>query len=171
MSYPAIKWTIFVALLLTVPAILFMVQVIMFFPAVFFLAGIVFLIPKTLIHFGSYDTLAFLIIFVIHFLIYFTVYYLVSVITAKLVSIINTDGVKKIIVGTILAGLVVLTQFPVYVAGGHVPMKWLTLSEFLGDLNNKYSKTAVISVSAITALLIASFIYWRVNTGASKPKA
>lgn len=43
---------------------------------------------------------------------------------------------NHIIVGTILAGLVVLTQFPVYGAGSHGPMKWLTLRQFLGDLNN-----------------------------------
>jgi len=60
MSYLTIKWTIFVALFLTVPAMLFLVQAVIFFPAIFFLAGIVFMVQKTLINLGSHDTLTFL---------------------------------------------------------------------------------------------------------------
>ena len=163
MSYSTIKWTIFVALLLTVPAMLFLVQAVMFFPAIFFLAGIVFMIQKALINLGSHDTLTFLVIFVIHILIYFGIYYLVSVIAAKLISIIRSANVKKVIVATILAGLVIVTQLPVYGGGGHSPIKWVTLSEFLADLNKSYGKFTVVGVYGCTALLIASFIFWRRN--------
>ena len=163
MSYLTIKWTIFVALFLTVPAMLFLVQAVIFFPAIFFLAGIVFMVPKALIHLGSYDTLTFLVIFVIHLLVYFGIYYLVSVIAAKLISLIHSANVKKIIVATILAGLVILTQLPVYGGGGHGPIKWVTLSEFLTDLNKSYGKFTVVGVYGCTALLIASFIFWRKN--------
>ena len=170
MSYFTIKWTIFVALLLTVPAMLFLVQAVMFFPAIFFLAGIVFMVPKSLIHLGSHDTLTFLVIFVIHFFVYYGIYYLVSVIAAKLISIIQSGKVKKIVVATILVGLALITQFPVYGAGGHGPMKWLTLSEFLADLNKSYSTQAVITVIGFTVLLIASFIFWRKYRNSLKSK-
>ena len=161
MSYLTIKWTIFVALFLTVPAMLFLVQAVMFFPAIFFVAGIVFMVQKALINLGSHDTLTFLVIFVIHLLIYFGIYYLISVIAAKLISIIRSANVKKIIVATILVGLVIVTQLPVYGGGGHSPIKWVTLSEFLADLNKSYGKFTVIAVYGVTALLIASFVFWR----------
>jgi len=170
MSYLTIKWTIFVALFLTVPAMLFLVQAVMFYPAIFYVAGIVFMVQKTLINLGSHDTLTFLVIFVIHFLIYFGIYYLVSVIAAKLISIIQSANVKKIIVATILAGLVIITQLPVYGGGGHGPIKWVTLSESLADFNKSYGKFTVIAVYGCTALLIASFIFWRKNRNLLKSK-
>ncbi|NIS07204.1 MAG: hypothetical protein GWO07_00200 [Candidatus Dadabacteria bacterium] len=111
MSYRAIKWTIFITLFLTLSAIFFLVQVVMFFPAVFFIAGILYLIPKTIINLGAYDTLTFLIIITIHFLIYFGIYYLISFVAATLISRIESPKIKNAIVGCIVAGLVVLTQF------------------------------------------------------------
>ena len=170
MSYSTIKWTILVALLLTVPAMLFLVQVVMFFPAIFFVAGIIFMVPKAIIHSKSTETLWFIVIFGIHFLVYFGIYYLVSVIAAKLISILQSANVKKIIVATILAGLVIITQLPVYGGGGHSPIKWVTLSEFLADLNKSYGKFTVIAVYGVTALLIASFIFWRKKTKLLKSK-
>ena len=161
MSYLTIKWTIFVALFLTVPAMLFLVQAVMFYPAVFFVAAIVFMIQKAIINLGSNDTLPFLVIFVIHLLIYFGIYYLISVIAAKLISIIRSANVKKIIVATILAGLVIVTQLPVYGGGGHGPIKWVTLSESLADLNRSYGKFTVVGVYGCTVLLIGSFVFWR----------
>jgi hypothetical protein len=161
MSYSTIKWTIFVALFLTVPAMLFLVQVVMFFPAIFLVAGIVFMIPKALISLGSHDTLPFIAIFGIHFLIYFGIYYVVSVIAAKLISIIQSGNVKKIILASILAGLIIVTQLPVYGAGGHSPMEWVTLSEFLAGLNKLYGKFAVLAVYGCTAVLIGSFVFWQ----------
>ena len=163
MSYSTIKWTIFVALLLTVPAMLFLVQAVMFYPAIFFVAGIVFMIQKAIINLGSNDTLPFIVIFGIHILIYFGIYYLISVIAAKLISIIQSANVKKIIVATILVGLVIITQLPVYGGGGHGPIKWVTLSKSLADLNKSYGKFTVVGVYGCTALLIASFIFWRRN--------
>lgn len=41
MDYTAIKWILFVTLLLTVPAVLFLVQAVFFIPAIFFLAGMI----------------------------------------------------------------------------------------------------------------------------------
>lgn len=158
MSYRTIKWTIFIALFLTVPAMLFLVQAVMFFPAIFFAAGILFLIKKIIITLGSHDTIPFLVIFVIHFLIYFGIYYLISVIAAKLISKIKSASVKKVIVATILIGLVIVTQLSVYGGGGHGPMEWVTLSEFLADLNKSYGKFTVVAVYGCTAVLIGSIL-------------
>lgn len=161
MSYSTIKWTILVALLLTVPAMLFLVQVVMFFPAIFFVAGIIFMVPKAIIHSKSTETLWFIVIFGIHFLVYFGIYYLVSIIVAKLISIIKSSNVKKIIVVIILAALVIITQLPVYGGGGHGPIEWVTLTEMLGDVNKSYGKGAVITVYGCTVLLIVSIFLLR----------
>lgn len=160
MSYRTIKWTIFVALSLTVPAMLFLVQAVMFFPAIFFAAGILFLIKKIIITLGSHDTIPFLIIFIIHFLIYFGIYYLISVIIAKLISKIQSGNVKKIVVAIILIGLVIITQLPLYGAGGHSPMQWVTLSGFLTDLNNTYGRFASLAVYGSTAIIVGLLIFW-----------
>ncbi len=161
MSYSTIKWTIFIALLLIVPAMLFLVQAVMFFPAIFFVAGIIFMVPKALIHSNSSETLGFIVIFGIHFLIYFGIYYLVSVIVAKLISIIQSSYVKKIMLATILAALVIITQLPVYGGGGHGPIEWITLTELFTDLNKSYGKGAVITVYGCTVLLIVSYLLLR----------
>lgn len=170
MSYTTIKWTIFVALFLTVPAMLFLVQVVMFMPVIFFAAGIIYMIPKALISLGSHDTLPFILIFGIHLVIYLGIYYLVSVIAAKLISIIQSSDIKKIILGSILAGLIIITQLPVYGGGGHGPMEWVKLSEFLVDLNKSYGKFTVIAVYGCTVLLMISLLFWRRNINILKSK-
>ena len=161
MRYPTIKWTIFVALLLTVPAMLFLVQVVMFLPAIFFVAGIIFMVPKAIIHSNSAETLWFIAIFGLHFLFYTGIYYLLATIAAKLISIIRSVNVKKIILAFIIATLVIMTQLPVYGGGGHGPIEWVTLSELLTDLNKTYGKGAVMTVYGCTVLLICSYFLIR----------
>ncbi|NIT13827.1 MAG: hypothetical protein GTN99_06200 [Candidatus Dadabacteria bacterium] len=128
------------------------------------------MIPKAIIHLGAYDTLPFILIFGIHLLIYSVIYYLVSVILAKLISIIQSSDIKKIILGSILAGLIIITQLPVYGGGGHGPMEWVKLSEFLVELNKSYGKFTVIAVYGCTVLLIISLLYWRRNIKILKSK-
>ena len=70
MSYRLMKWALFTVLLLTAPALLFRVQVVMFIPAIFFAAGILFMIPKAVVSSSSMETLTFIGIFGVHLLIY-----------------------------------------------------------------------------------------------------
>ncbi len=161
MSYSTIKWIIFIALLLTVPAMLFLVQVVMFYPAIFFLAGIIFMVPKALIHSNSTETLWFVVIFGIHLLVYAGIYYLVSIIVAKLISIIKSINVKRVILAFILVALLIITQLPVYGGGGHGPIEWVTINELFADLNKSYGKGAVITVYGCTVLLIVSYVILR----------
>ena len=168
MSYKTNKWTIFIALLLTIPAMLFLVQVVMFFPAIFFLAGIVFMIPKALTQYNSTETLWFISIFGIHFLVYFGFFYLLSIVAAKFISFIQSGNVRKVILATILVVLFILTRLPVYGAGGHGPFEWLTLSELMADLDKSYGSGAVITVYGISALLIGSCILLLRNIKKSK---
>ena len=140
---------------------LFLVQVVMFFPAILFIAGIIIMIPKALIRSSSTETLWFIAIFGIHFLVYAGIFYLVSALVAKLISIIQSANVKKIILAFILVALVILTQLPVYGAGGHGPIEWGTLNELLIDLNKSYGKGAAITVYGCTALLICSYLFWQ----------
>ena len=161
MSYSTIKWTIFFALFLTVPAMLFLVQVVMFIPAVFYAAGIIFMVPKALIRSNSTETLWFIAILGLHLLVYSGVYYLLSVTVAKLISIIRSVSVKRIILAIILVALVIITQLPVYGGGGHGPIEWVTLNELFTNLNRSYGKGAVIAVYGCTVLLIFSYLLMR----------
>ncbi|NIV43131.1 MAG: hypothetical protein GWN11_03465 [Candidatus Dadabacteria bacterium] len=142
---------------------LFLVQAVMFFPAIFFVAGILFLIQKAIISLGSHDTIPFLVIFVIHLVVYFGIYYLVSVIAAKLISRIPSDNIKKVIIVSILLGLIILTQLSVYGAGRHSRMEWVTLAEFLADLNKLYGRFAAALVYGCTAVLIGSLLVFKRN--------
>ena len=171
MSYHTIKWILFTALFLTVPAMLFLVQAVMFFPAIFFAAGILYMIPKTIIHLGGHDTIPFMIIFLIHLAIYFVIFYLISVIAAKVISKIPSANVKNIIVGIILAGLLILTQFPVYGAGGHGPMKWVNLQEFMADINKMYGSFTALGVYGFTAAIIACVLFLRRHRKVSETKS
>ena len=49
MNYRFAKWTIFLVLSLTAPAMLFLVMAVMFMPAIFFVAGIGYVIPKAFV--------------------------------------------------------------------------------------------------------------------------
>jgi hypothetical protein len=127
MDYTSIKWIIFVALLLTVPAILFMIQVVFFIPAVFFLAGMFWSVTK--LWSGNVgETAIFIAFFGIHLLVFGSLYYGIAVLLAKGVSAMASSAVRAAIVVMLVFGLGILTQLPIYGGGGHQPMKWKPLS-------------------------------------------
>jgi hypothetical protein len=156
MNYPTIKWIIFIALFITVPAMLFLVQAVMFMPAVFFIAGIIFMIPKAIITSHSQETLWFIAIIGVHVLLYTGIYYFFSFLIAKLISLIMSGIVKKIIVLVICSVLVGITFFPVYGGGGHGPVDWVTLPQFLSDINRSYGSAASAIVYGAVFLLVIS---------------
>jgi hypothetical protein len=49
---------------------------------------------------------------------------------------------------------VFLTQFPVYGAGGHGPMRWYPLSKLLDDFNKSYGAGTVEIVYGAAILLL-----------------
>ena len=138
MSYSLLKWTIFLALFITVPSLLFLIQVVMFVPAIFFAVGILFMVPKAFTQSNSAETISFIVIFGIHLIVYFGFYYLVSVLAAKFISIFKSKTVKLILLSIIIASLAILTQLPLYGGGGHGPIDWVTLPELIMDFTNSF---------------------------------
>lgn len=135
---------------------LFLVQVVMFMPAVFLIAGVLFMIFKTInnpVHLG--ENLSFITIFVIHILIYSGIYYLLSFILAKLICLIQFDKAKKVIVLALCLCIVGITFLPIYGGGGHGPVEWVNLPEYLKSINSSYgSATSAIVYGTVLLLII-----------------
>ena len=161
MDYRSIKWTIFTVLSLTAPAMLFLVMAVMFMPAIFFVAGIGYVIPKAFIPSHTAESLSFIVILSIHVLVYAGLYYGVSVLLAKAINMINVRFVRNCVIAAFCLGLAVLTQFPVYGAGGHGPMRWYPLSKLLDDFNKSYGTGTVEIVYGATILLLCGIVLIR----------
>ena len=61
-------------------------------------------------------------------------------------------------VSLLCLGLELLTMLPVYGGGGHGPMRWRTLAEFLNELNMLYGLGAIPMVYGITLLLLGGYL-------------
>ena len=154
MDYRSIKWIIFTGLSLTAPAMLFMVMAVMFMPAVFFVAGIGYVIPKAFSPGHTGESLSFIVILGIHALVYAGLYYAVSVLFAKAAMLIKRRFVRNCVIAAFCIGLVFMTRFPMYGAGGHGPIRWHPLSELLGEFNKSYGEGTVEIVYGATILLL-----------------
>jgi hypothetical protein len=162
MDHITIKWIIFGALLLTVPAVLFMIQVVVFIPAIFFVAGIIGSLTKLLS--GKVgETAAFIAFFGMHLLVFGAVYYGVSVLVAKAIAAIPSPSARLGVVIALVLALGALTQLPIYGAGGHQPMKWVSLSALVEP---EYGPAAipvvyVPSIAIVAALLVRR--HWKLQ--------
>ena len=154
MSYRNIKWIIFITLFLTVPVMLFLIQVVMFMPAIFLLSGIVYMIPKLANPSHMQENLSFIAIFGVHILLYSGVFYLLSIVFAKLISLAGSLILRKIIVIALCSLLIGLTFFPIYGGGGHGPMELMTLPNYLRNINKSYGSFASIIVYGSVFLII-----------------
>jgi len=161
MSLGSIKWIIFVALSLTVPAMFFLVQVVMFIPAIFFVAGMAVVIPKIFSPGHTTEPLWFMIFLGAHALIYAVVYYVVAVLCAKAVIRIKGKLARNVVLGIFFLGLLYLAQQPVYGSGGHGPMRWHTLIGLLADLNKSYGTGTVEIVYGSAILLLCVIILFQ----------
>lgn len=165
MTYQSIKWIVFTALALTVPAVFFLVMVVMFMPAVFFVAGIGYVIPKLFAAGSVGESMSFIVIMGVHALIYAALYYGLSVAIARALHLIRSQVARVIAVAAVCMGLGSVTLFPVYGAGGHGPMRWFTLVEFLTDVNKSYGTGSVQLVYGAAILLLAVFLFWKMRRG------
>ena len=169
MSYRRIKWVFFITLFLTAPAMLFMVQVVLFMPAIFIIAGILFMIVKTLSnldHLG--ENLSFIVIFAIHLLFYSGIYYLISFILAKFISLIKSETARKMIVLALCLSVFGMTFLPLYGGGGHGPVELVNLPEYLQNINRSYgSATSAIVYGIVLLLVILKLIIRRRSAGKS----
>jgi hypothetical protein len=161
MRQRTIKWNIFAALFLAAPAVLFLVQVIMFYPAVFFLAGMFYVLPKVVIPASAGESLAFLVFLGVHVLVNAAVFLLISMLAARIIVFLKGAAARGVAVGAVWVAAAVLTQLPVYGGGGHGPMKWVTLTEALAEINRTYGAWTSALVYGAAALLIAGAMLCR----------
>ena len=155
MNYQSIKWIIFTALAMTVPAMLFLVMAVMFMPAVFFIAGIGYVIPKLFAAGSIGESLSFIVILGVHALVYTAIYYGISVAVAKLIGLIKSRAARWIAVVAVCLALGAIALFPVYGGGGHGPMYWYTLAGFLADVNRSYGTGSAQMVYGAAVCLLS----------------
>lgn len=158
-NYHSIKWIIFTTLSLTIPAMFFLVMAVMFMPAVFFVAGIGYVIPKLFIPGHATESFWFIAILSIHVLVYAGIYYGLSVMVAKVITMIKNRAARLCTLVALSLGLVFMTQFPIYGGGGHGPIKWLSLAEFLLELNKSYGPGTVQIVYGFAILLCGILLF------------
>jgi hypothetical protein len=125
-----------------------------FIPAIFFLAGII--AGSVKVFSGSVgESAAFIAFFGMHLLIFGTVYYGISVLLAKAIAMISSSSTRLGVVIVLVLALGALTQLPICSAGGHQPMKWVSLSALVEP---EYGSAAIplvyVPSIAIVAILI-----------------
>jgi hypothetical protein len=158
MSLGSVKWIMFVALSLTVPAMFFLVQVVMFIPAVFLVAGMAVVVPKMFSPGHATESLGFMIFLGAHVLVYAGIYYVVSVLCARAVIRMKGRLGRAVVLGFFFSGLLYLTQQQLYGGGGHGPMRWYTLIGMLAELNKSYGTWTVEIVYGSAIMLLCAIM-------------
>ncbi len=161
MSYRLMKWALFTVLFLTAPALLFLVQVVMFIPAIFFAAGILFMIPKAVVSSSSMETLTFIGIFGVHLLIYAAIYMLISMVVAKLLSLIANSITRIAAFALVCLGFASVALFPVYGGGGHGPSYRGRLLYVFQEVNRDYGSNTVVIVYGACILCVTAWSAYR----------
>ena len=128
-------------------------------PAVFSVAGIGYMIQKLFIHGHVKESLSFIVILSLHALVYTGIYYGISVMAAKAITMIKNRMARLYTLVALILGLVFMTQFPIYGSGGHGPIKWLSLTECLIDLNKSYGAGTVQIVYGFAILLCGILLF------------
>jgi len=158
LNYHNVKWVLFTVLMVTVPSLLFLVMVIMFMPAVFILAGTVYVIPKLFAPGQAAESLSFIIILGGHGLLYAGIYYVIAVLLAKVIVRLKSFVARVSILSFLCLGLGLLAFLPVYGGGGHGPMRWRTLTQFLNEINMLYGAGAIPIVYGATLLFLGGYL-------------
>lgn len=139
MQRSTIQWLLFASLFLTAPALLFMVQVVIFMPAVFMLGGVFYMLPKLFTGGHLTETISFVGFFLFHLLVFSGIYWLIAWLTAKLICLIQKTKIRSLSCLILVAILISLTFFPIYGSGGHGPMRWTNLAGLCADFNHSYN--------------------------------
>ena len=154
------KWGLFLVLMLTAPALLFLIQVFMLMPAIFFAAGILFMIPKVVFSSSAMETMTFIGFFAAHLAVYAGIYMLLSMGIAKLLSLISKPKTRNAAFALVCLGLASVALFPVYGAGGHGQTYRGTLLYVFEEVNRDYgSFTAIIVYGTVLVFSSAVWLY------------
>lgn len=138
-----IRWILFTALMLTAPSVLFLFVVVLFVPAVFFPAGMVVVAGKLLTTGNIGETVSFLTILGFHILAFGGFYYGLAYLCARAITMATHWWVQTGITAGVCAGLVGMTQLPIYGGGGHGPIRWVTLFQLWQEISRDYGAWAV----------------------------
>jgi hypothetical protein len=146
-----------------VPALLFLVQVVMFLPAVFYLAGMLLFVGLGAVSGSPMQSLVIFTFLGIHVAVQAGIYYLVAALAAKAIARIPWPAARNATVAVICAGLAGLTLAPVYGSGGHGPMRWMTLPAALADFGKGRWTWVGGAVYGVVVLAIAAalILRWR----------
>jgi hypothetical protein len=78
---------------------------------------------------------------------------------AKAITMIKNRVARLCILVALSLGLVFTTQFPIYGGGGEGPIKWVSLTEFLIDINKSYGAGTVPIVYGIAICLCVILLF------------
>jgi hypothetical protein len=145
---------LFVALLLGAPAVLFLIQVVFVVPTVLLLAGAVRMVPKLVASGFARENLAFVLLLLAGALIFAGLCYLIAWLFGKLAARLPAGRPRLALLGVLLAGLVWVTQQPIYGGGGHGPGKFGPLQELLGSLDKSFGAGTTLTVYLVALALV-----------------
>ncbi len=161
MSETTFRSILFLALLLTAPALIFLVQVIFIVPPVFLLAGITYVLKKTVVSGLRLENLTFIGFFLAHLLVFGGLYWLLALILGKLARLLPAGVPRLLMLCALLGGLAWVTQLPIYGGGGHGPVRLGPLQFLLAELAKDYGRASLAMVYLSAAGLIAAIVGWR----------
>ena len=156
--------TLFVALLLAAPALVFLVQVVFVVTPAVVLAGTAYMMVKAVARGFRGEDMVFVAFFLGHLLVFVGLYYFLAWVCGKIARRVPDGWPRRGLLAVSLAGLLWATQQPLYGGGGHGPGKMGPLQDLLADLGKTYGvgATAAVAGAAVAlALLPAAKSRWR----------
>jgi hypothetical protein len=148
------RHTLFVALLFGAPAVLYLVQVVFVVPPVLLLAGAVGMLAKFVATGFGRESLFMLVALLAGALICAGPCFLLAWLLGKLAARLPAGWPRWALLGALLAGLVWITQQPIYGGGGHGPGKFGSLQSLLGGLDESFGKGTVLTVYLVSVVLV-----------------
>jgi hypothetical protein len=138
--------TLWVALLLVAPTLVFLVQAIFVVPTIFIPAGMIYMGYKLVAYGWNRETLIFIGFFLVHLAIFGGLYALLAWLVGRLCCLIFSERLRLIPMALLLAGLAALTQLPMYGGGGHGPGKFGPIQFIIAELGRGYGAGVVYAV-------------------------
>jgi len=161
LSEKTFRTILFVALLLTAPALLFLVQAFFVVPPVFLLAGLLYMLKKSVVSGFGMENLTFIAFFLIHLAIFGGLYWLVALVLGKVAKLAHRGAPRILLLLALLGGLTGLTQLPIYGGGGHSPARLGPLQHLLAELERSYGSGSMLVVYLTAAGLVGATLAWR----------
>jgi len=91
-------------------------------------------------------------------LLYASIYYAIAVLVAEAIVWMKSFVARLSVLSLLCLGLGLLSMLPIYGGGGHGPMRWRTLGEFLKELNTLYGAGAIPMVYGVTFLFLVGYL-------------